>query len=318
MNPLLKSLSVCALFAAACQSPPRAPEPVTHRVLLQGNDRLAVLDRTGAMEWEMPWGGIHDVHRLPNGNVLVQQGSNRLAEIDLSKKQIVWTYASDTQNGNQGKRVEVHSFVPLEGGRVLIAESGPSRLIEIDRAGKLLHEQPLAVKQSDAHRDTRLVRKLANGNVLVCHEGDGCVREYDRKGTVVWEFAVPMFGREPKGGHGPEAFGNQVFGALRLDNGNTLIATGNGHSVLEVNAEGHIVWELHQKDLPGIVLAWVTTLEVLPNGHYVVGNCHAGPGQPVLIEIDPKTKQVVWQLNGYERFGNSVSNSMLLDEPSLR
>ena len=155
MNPLLKSLSVCALFAAACQSPPRAPEPVTHRVLLQGNDRLAVLDRTGAMEWEMPWGGIHDVHRLPNGNVLVQQGSNRLAEIDLSQKQIVWTYASDTQNGNQGKRVEVHSFVPLEGGRVLIAESGPSRLIEIDRAGKLLHEQPLAVKQSDAHRDTR-------------------------------------------------------------------------------------------------------------------------------------------------------------------
>jgi hypothetical protein len=38
----------------------------------------------------------------------------------------------------------------------------------------------------------------------------------------------------------------------------------------------------------------------------------------VLIEIDPKTKLVVWQLDGYERFGNSVSNSMLLDEPSLR
>lgn len=318
MNILPKSLSICALFASACQSSPRPPEPVTHRVLLQGNDRLAVVDRTGAIEWEMPWGGIHDVHRLPNGNVLVQQGSNHLAEIDLDKKQVVWTYAADTQNGNQGKRVEVHSFVPLDDGRVLIAESGPGRLVEIDRSGKLLHEQPLTVRHPDPHRDTRLVRKLTNGNVLVCHEGDGCVREYDRQGAVVWEFAVPMFGREPKGGHGPEAFGNQVFGALRLANGNTLISTGNGHSVLEVDTEHRIVWELHQKDLPGIVLAWVTTLEVLPNGHYVLGNCHAGPGQPVLLEIDPATKLVVWQLDGHDRFGNSVSNSMLLDEPTLR
>jgi outer membrane protein assembly factor BamB len=311
-------LATIALAATACQSPSHPKEPVSHRVLLQGNDRLAVLDRRGEIEWEMPWGGIHDLQRLPNGHVLVQQGGNHLAEIDLSTKQVVWTYASDTQNGNQGKRVEVHSFVPLDNDRLLIAESGPSRLIEIDRAGTLLHEQPLAVRQPDAHRDTRLVRRLANGNVLVCHEGDGCVREYDHAGKVVWEFAVPMFGNEAKGGHGPEAFGNQVFCALRLPSGNTLVATGNGHSVLEVDPSGRIVWELHQKDLPGIVLAWVTTLEVLPNGHYVLGNCHAGPGQPVLIEIDPKTKQVVWTLDGYERFGNSVSNSMLLDEPSLR
>lgn len=318
MKSHLALLALCAFLAAACQSPSHPSEPVTHRVLLQGNNRLAVLDRSGAIEWEMPWGGIHDVQRLPNGNVIVQQGGNHLAEIDLSTKQVVWTYASDTQNGNEGKRVEVHSFVPLANDQLLIAESGPSRLIEIDRAGTLLHEQPLAVTHSDAHRDTRLVRRLANGNVLVCHEGDGRVREYDRAGKVVWEYAVPMFGNEPKDGHGPEAFGNQVFCALRLISGNTLIATGNGHSVLEVDTAGQIVWELHQKDLPGIVFAWVTTLEVLPNGHYVIGNCHAGPGQPVLVEIDPKTKRVVWTLDGYDRFGNSVSNSMLLDEPSLR
>jgi hypothetical protein len=52
---------------------------------------------------------------------------------------------------------------------------------------------------------------------------------------------------------------------------------------------------------------------VLPNGNYVMGNCHAGPGQPLLVEIDPKTKKVIWQFDGYDTFGNSAPNSQLLD-----
>jgi hypothetical protein len=81
-----------------------------------------------------------------------------------------------------------------------------------------------------------------------------------------------------------------------------------------------IVWAIHQHDLPGITLAWVTTLEVLPSGNYVIGNCHAGRGNPLLIELDPKTKQVVWKFDRFDTFGNSVSNSQLLDagEGTLR
>lgn len=299
---------------------PRSAEPtVTHRVLLQGNGRLAILGHDGEIEWEMPWGGIHDIHRLPNGNVLVQQDMVRVVEIDTTAKKVVWSYDASKENGNAGKRVEVHAFVPLAEDRLWIAESGPGRLIEIDRTGKLLHQIPLVLLHPDAHRDTRLIRRITNGNLLVCHEGDGCVREYEvDSGKVVFEFAVPLFDKERKNGHGPEAFGNQVFGALRLPSGNTLIATGNGHSVLEVDPRGTIVWALHQRDLPGIVLAWVTTLEVLGDGHYVLGNCHAGEGQPVLLEIEPKSKRVVWALDAFPRFGNSVSNSLLLDVTSLR
>ena len=50
------------------------------------------------------------------------------------------------------------------------------------------------------------------------------------------------------------------------------------------------------------------------NGNYVIGNCHAGPGQPLLVEVVPSTKKVVWQLDRYEDFGNNVSNSILLDQ----
>jgi hypothetical protein len=303
---------------AAWPTPHRAAVPVGHRVLLQGNGKLAMLDEHGAITWEMPWGAIHDVHRLENGHLLVQQDMRKVVEIDPVTKQVVWSYDAATQNGNAGRAVEVHAFQPLAGGRLLVAESGPARLLEIDRDGAVLATVPLSVKRPDAHRDTRLVRKLASGNYLVCHEGDGCVREYDAAGRVVWEFAVPLSGKEPKPGHGPEAFGNQVFAAVRLTDGNTLIATGNGHAVLRVDRTGDVVWQLQQDDLPGIRLAWVTTLDVLQDGHYVIGNCHAGPGQPVLIEIDPRTKRVVWQLDAFERFGDSVSNTLLLDVATTR
>jgi outer membrane protein assembly factor BamB len=100
---------------------------------------------------------------------------------------------------------------------------------------------------------------------------------------------------------------------LRLANGNTLIATGNGHSVIEVTPTGEIVWQVTQEELNGIRLAWVTTLEVLDNGNVVIGNCHAGKGQPLLVEVERDTKRVVWQLDEFDLLGNSVPNSVLLD-----
>lgn len=296
-----------------------APLVAQQRVVTQGNGKLVVLDADGKVEWEMPWEGIHDVHTLANGHFLVQQGAAKIAEIDPVAKEVVWSYDSATANGNAGKPVEVHAFQPIDGGRLMIAESGPGRIIEIDRDGKLLHEVKLKVDHPHPHTDTRLVRKLPGGTYLVCHEGDGVVREYDVSGNVVWEYDVPLFDQEPRPGHGPEAFGDKCFAAVRLKNGNTLIATGNGHSVLEVTPEKEIVWKLTQNELPDITLAWVTTLEVLPNGHYLIGNCHAGPGQPLLIELDPADKKVVWTLDEFELLGNSVSNSQALGvEGSLR
>ena len=34
-----------------------------HRLLVQGNDKLAIVDRDGKIEWQMPWGGVHDLAR---------------------------------------------------------------------------------------------------------------------------------------------------------------------------------------------------------------------------------------------------------------
>jgi len=204
------------------------------------------------------------------------------------------------------RRVEVHAFERLPDGRTVIAESGRSRIIEVDRDGDVLHEVELALERSDPHHDPRLVRKLASGNYLVCHEAIGRVREYAPDGEVVWDYEVPLFGRERRGGHGLDAFGNACFAALRLESGNTLISTGNGHSVIEVTPDKEVVWKLDSDDLPGIGLAWITTLEVLPSGNIVLGNC------PQLIEVD-RDRRVVWTFHDFERFGNALTNSQILD-----
>lgn len=284
-----------------------------HRVITQGNGKLAIVEKNGEISWEMKWGGIHDIHVLENGHILVQQDMKRVVKIDPQTKAIVGGYDSSRSTKNQGKRIEVHAFQPLEDGKLMIAESGAGEIIEVNGDAHIVKVVKLKRNKPSAHSDTRLVRKLDSGHYLVCHENDGACREYDGDGKVVWEYEVPLFGKEPKGGHGPEGFGNRLFGAVRLKNGNTLISTGNGHSVLEVTPAKEIVWKIEQDDLPGIKLAWVTTLEVLPNGNYVIGNCHAGPGQPLLIEIEPKTKKVIWTFDRYKTFGNSVSNSQILD-----
>lgn len=273
-----------------------ADGPPTH--VLAGDyekRRLGVVEvATGKLQWEIPVRDIHDLWILPNGNLLTQTNWTRVIELDRNQK-VVWSYDSATMNGNAGKPVEVHAFQRLPDGLTLIAESGPGRIIEVDRAGKIQRQVKLRVGKPDAHRDTRLVRKLENGNYLVCHEGEAAVREYDPNGRVTWEYAV----RTADGG--PAA----VYSASRLANGNTLIGCGNGHRVLEVDRSGKIVWSVEENEIPGVKLAWVTMTERLPNGITRIVNCHAGPDQPQVVEVTPD-KKVAWAYRDFVNFGNAM------------
>ena len=136
------------------------------------------------------------------------------------------------------------------------------------------------------------------------------VREYDQAGKVVWSYALDLDGRPRTPGH--EGHGTEVFGAIRLPGGNTLIAAGSGNRVIEVSPEGKVVWKIGHDELPGIRLFWVTTLQLLPNGNLVVGNCHAGPDNPQLFEVT-RDKQVVWTFKDFKTFGNSLAAAQVLD-----
>lgn len=284
-----------------------------YRVLGADNKHIAIVNAEGEIEWEVPNDAreTHDIQMLPNGDVLFQTSYTTVVEVDRDKK-IVWQYEAKPKDGYTGS-VEIHSYQRLKDGLTLVAESGNARLVEVDRKGAIVKTLALAVDKPNSHRDTRMVRKLENGNYLVCHEGDGRVREYDPAGKVVWTYEMDLNGRPAAPGHGPEGHGINVFGAVRLPSGNTMIAGGNNNRVIEVTPEGKIVWSIDQKELPGITLAWVTTLEVLPNGNLIFGNTHAGPDNPQLIEVTPQ-KKVVWTYKDFKNFGNNLVAAQVLIE----
>jgi len=72
------------------------------------------------------------------------------------------------------------------------------------------------------------------GTLLVPHLGEGKVVEYTLEGKVLWSVEA-----------------KSPWSAVRLKNGNTLIAGDWSGYVREVNPKGETVWELTQKDVSG-------------------------------------------------------------------
>lgn len=323
---MFRRFSCLVIFAIAA---PRL-SAVEHAILAvdSSKSRLAAIDEEGKTAWEMKVGPVHDFQWLKNGNLLMQTDYHHVIELERpftiaqltgqadsdspekdTPAKVVWKYDAGEATEFTATKIEVHSFRRLDDGRTMVAESGPGRLIFLT-GNKRSKTLPLQIEQPHPHHDTRLVRPTGQGTFLVCHERDGRVSEYDADGQIVWEFDVPLE-QKVAPGHGPEAYGNQCFAALRLDNGHTLISTGNGHRVIEVTPDRQIVWSFGPEDVPQIQLAWLTTIQPLADGHLMITNCHAGEGQPQLIEIDAN-KQVVWTFTDFERFGNALSNALLL------
>ena len=265
-----------------------------------GKNILAITDAKGEVIWSHKTAGPqrghtghHDVHLLPNGNILFHDTWTTLKEITLGKK-VVWTYDSAKQNGNAGKRVDVHAFARLKNGNTMIVESGVGRVIEVDKKGKLVHQFPL---KKGGTQNTRWARHTPTDTLLVCSEQPGVVTEYNRKGEVIWDYLIKT----------------RVYGAIRLKNGNTLIASGGGKSIVEVTPEKKIVWEVKGK-VPGtdIDLGWMTCLQELKNGNRLIGNCHAGDKNPQIFEIT-RDKKVTWQWDEWDLVGNGLACWQVLD-----
>lgn len=306
---------------------PRAPleERPVRRVLAAdaGRGRIALLREVALGRydtlWERPIEALHDLAWLgptrgEHGRVLFQDSWTRVLEVDTATDEVLWSYDAldDAATGTDDGPVEIHSFHRADDGTTWIAESGRARLVQVDAAGQILRTVGLTVDAPHPHHDTRLVRPTPSGTFLVAHERDGVVREIDLDGRVVWEYTVPLFDTERVPGHGPEAHGNQVFCALRLPDGDTLVSTGNGSSLLRVRPSGSLRWHLGPEDLWGVRLAWTTNVQVLSNGNFVLGNCHAGDDQPQAIEMTPEGERV-WVFSDHERFGNDLSNLVVVE-----
>jgi outer membrane protein assembly factor BamB len=253
-----------------------------------GGNKVCLVDKNGQISWQYPADRPMDVWVLANGNVLFSHVKGAM-EV-TREKQVVWEYKTAEAN-------EVHSCQPLPDGQVLVAESGPMRIVEVDRNGRITLNVPLKTECQNTHTQMRSVRKLANGHYLVGQYQDGVVREYDAEGKVVGEIAIEM-----------------PFGGIRLPDGHTLIGAGDAHRIVEVDEKGKVVWEVKENDLPGNPLRFVAGLQRLPNGNTLVcnwgGHGHIGE-QPQICEITPD-KKVVGEIYDFQQF-NTISGIVLLD-----
>ncbi|MBA4017758.1 MAG: hypothetical protein C0483_11340 [Pirellula sp.] len=134
----------------------------------------------------------------------------------------------------------------MSNGNTLITELGPKpRLLEVDSAGKIKVEVAIKPETDNAHMQTRMARKLKNGNYLVPHLLAFKVKEYSPTGEVLQELSTDL----------PELGGcaaqNWPFTAIRLDNGNTLVALTHGNKIVEFDAQGKVAWVVSNDDLSG-------------------------------------------------------------------
>jgi hypothetical protein len=256
--------------------------------------KVCVVSAEGKIEWQWDCKSPQDCWKLPNGNYLFCFASGAL-EVTPDRK-VVWEYKAPTE-----VKVEVHSCQPLPDGNVMLVECGTSRIIEVDRAGKIAKEIKLVTApEVKLHNQFRGTRKLANGHYLVCFKGEGKVVELNGEGKVLREIKVPGDPHE----------------VLALPEGHLLVTCGDGHKVIEFDAQEKVVWELNENDLPGNTLRLMAGCQRLPNGNTLfcvyLGHGHIGE-QAQVIEVT-RDKQVVWSVADHTQF-KTINQIMALDVP---
>jgi hypothetical protein len=289
-------LSAILFLGLSSVSALHAAEPIKHRFLCcdYSGGQVCIVSAEGKLEWRMEARQPQDCWQLPNGNILFAY-RNGAKEVTLGKE-VVWEYVAP-------EGVEVHSAQPLPDGNVLVVECGTKRIVEVDRAGKIVKEVPLVPgPKVGTHGQFRGARKLANGNYVVTYMSDRKVAEVDPTGKVVREQAVPGNPHE----------------IVPLKNGHWLVTCGDGHQVLELNPKGDVVWTVKENDLPENPLRLMAGIQRLPNGNTILcnwlGHGHIGKN-PHLYEVTPD-KQLVWSYADHQLF-KTINQIQVLDEGAL-
>ncbi len=287
--------------------------PTTHRFIAFGQSTY-IVDEQGQTTWTYPH-ATRDGYVLASGNiVLTLSKGNRYAGgavIEITpdgEETLIW----------RGTQAEVNSAQPTNDGTFVITEAGAHpRLIEVHREGKVLVEFPLKCQRNNHHLQTRMARKLPDGTYLVPHLLDFAVMQYSADGSVMQTLDTTVPGDTERAIH------TWPFTAIRHGDGHTLVCCTNGNRVVDFAADGKIVWQLTNDDLPGPWLQDPCGGQVLANGNVVIA-CYAGGHKdvnaPKLFEVN-RDKEVVWtyrdgQKNGIHHFQilstNGIANT---DDP---
>jgi hypothetical protein len=285
---------------------------ITHSFIGVGKAyRAVIVGEDGKVEWkfDMP---ASDGWVLPNGNVLLAlygcKGfpNGGVVEIERESKKIVFQYVAQQK--------ETSTVQLLPGDKFLVAELGPEpRAIIVNRKGEVEKVTALQCQKGNAHMQTRMLRMLPNGNYIAPHLLDFAVKEYNADtGEVVRSFPTDDRGRAKR---------DWPFTAIRLENGNTVIACTNGNRIIEVDGKGKTVWSVTNEDIGENLFDDACGAQRLPNGNTVISSYHAKGNSVKLFEVT-REKKVVWRYSGqnagFHHFQILTTNGKPLENNTMK
>ena len=252
---------------------------IRHSFLICGNPTV-LLNEKSEIIWQTKGYG-RDGFVLKSGNVLVSIG-NVAKEITREGK-VVWSYKLSKENKELG------SCVRLDNGNTLIVERGVKpQLLEVRKDGSVAVTVPLKPEIKNGHMQTRMARKLPNGNYIVPHLLAFAVKTYKPDGTVVRTIRTD---REELGGRKAR---NWPFTAIRLKGGNLLVNLTNGNKTVEFDPSGKVAWRVDNSHVGGR-FADPCGGQRLANGNTLICSYGQRKGDmPKLFEVT-RDKKVVWE-----------------------
>ncbi len=276
-------LAICLIVPCFLWSQKTVPE-ITHSFFIAGPQFTGIIGEAGEVIWDSKKAGARDGYILKNGHILICWG-DEVREYNR-KKEVILSYKKTEES------MELGTAVRLSNGNTMITESGyKPRIVEINKKGKVVKSIPLKPETDNIHMQTRMARKLKNGNYLVPHLLAFAVKEYQPDGTIVKTFSTDY---EKFGGRKAETW---PFTAIRLKNGNTLVTLTHGNRVVELNSKGQIIWEINNALYDEDPLVDPCGAQRLPNGNTVIASYGAQKGIKI-FEVD-SNKNIVWTYNNF-------------------
>lgn len=284
-------ITLCALIAGLLISNVQAVEPspirqesptgIAHSLLITGSTGTFLFDESSALVWETP-GYSRDGYVLDNGNILLSIDDSA-REYKKGTQTVVWSYSLNPINKELG------TVYRLEDGNTMVVERGTKpRILEVAPDGTIAVEVPLQPDTDNDHMQTRMARKLPNGNYIAPHLLAFMVKEYTPEGKVVREIPtdLPLFGNRDD--H------SWPFTAILLPNGNIHVNLTHGNRVAEFGPDNEVVWYLDNSHVDGR-LSDPCGGQRMPNNNMVICSyAQKDPAMPKVFEVT-RDKEVVWE-----------------------
>jgi outer membrane protein assembly factor BamB len=217
------------------------------------DNRVLLVDQDGKIVWQYGKFGIagSDPDRLnvpvqstwlPNRHVLItDQANERIIEVDVATKRIVWQYGTTGVAGNGPNQLNnPNSAELLENGHVLISDENNNRAIEVthDEDKEIVWQYGSGdPNTNEPVSGVAFASRLKNGHTLITDSNHSRIVEVDQDKNVVWQY----FTCQGQGCNLSRGTGPLPTRAVRLRNGHTLISDQYNHRVIEVNHAKQIV-----------------------------------------------------------------------------